>query len=71
MRLYAKEVVMAEKDLQTWIDAFRAFVHSKGWSVVAEKEIAFGYATGTKHSQVLQRYASNFLCNFMPPRNGS
>ncbi len=35
--------MMAEKDLQTWIDAFRAFVRSKGWSVVAEKEIAFGY----------------------------
>ena len=34
---------MAEKDLQTWIDTFRAFVRSKGWSVVAEKEIAFGY----------------------------
>jgi ribonuclease HIII len=35
--------MMAEKDLQTMIDAFRAFVRSKGWSVVAEKEIAFGY----------------------------
>ncbi len=34
---------MAEIDLQTMIDAFRAFVRSKGWSVVAEKEIAYGY----------------------------
>src|SRR3989442_5076680 len=35
--------MMAEKDLQTIIDAFRAFVHGGGWSIVAEKEIAYGY----------------------------
>jgi ribonuclease HIII len=35
--------MMAEIDLHTMIDAFRAFVRSKGWSVVAEKEIAYGY----------------------------
>jgi len=34
---------MDEKNLQTNIDALREFVRSKGWSIVAEKEIAHGY----------------------------
>lgn len=34
---------MGEKTLQTNIDALREFVRSKGWSIVAEKEIAHGY----------------------------
>lgn len=34
---------MTEDNLQTTIDAFREFVRSRGWSIVAEKEIAYGY----------------------------
>jgi ribonuclease HIII len=34
---------MSEKPLQTNVDALREFVRSKGWSIVAEKEIAHGY----------------------------
>ncbi len=34
---------MSEKTLQTNIDALQEFVRSKGWSIIAEKEIAHGY----------------------------
>jgi len=34
---------MSEKTLQTNVETLRKFVHSKGWSISAEKEIAYGY----------------------------
>lgn len=34
---------MLDKNLQARIDVFREFIHSRGWSVVAEKEIDYGY----------------------------
>src|SRR2546421_15740 len=34
---------MDEAKLQSNIQAFREFVHSKGWTDVSEKEIAYGY----------------------------
>ena len=34
---------MAESKLQANIDALRTLVQNKGWSIVAEKEIAYGY----------------------------
>lgn len=34
---------MDEAKLQSNVHAFREFVHSKGWTIVSEKEIAYGY----------------------------
>src|SRR5438067_3272342 len=34
---------MNESKLQANVDALREFVESKGWSIVAEKEISYGY----------------------------
>ncbi len=34
---------MSEKTLQTIVETLREFVHSEGWSISAEKEIAHGY----------------------------
>src|SRR5579884_4164418 len=34
---------MVGNKLQTTVNAFREFVHSQGWTIIAEKEIAYGY----------------------------
>src|SRR5947209_3828270 len=34
---------MVGNKLQTIVNAFREFVHSQGWTIIAEKEIAYGY----------------------------
>src|SRR5690348_4628681 len=34
---------MVGNKLQTTVNAFRAFVHSQGWTIIAEREITYGY----------------------------
>src|SRR5947209_2040039 len=34
---------MVGNKLQTTVNAFREFVHSQGWSIIAEKELMYGY----------------------------
>jgi len=35
--------MMKERNLRIIIDTFCAFVHKKDWSIIEEKEIAYGY----------------------------
>ena len=34
---------MVGNKLQTTVNVFREFVHSQGWSIIAEKELMYGY----------------------------